>query len=55
VAIDTRTHHVISFVGHAILDVSWIAVEFIKDTGMLVVVYSSAAEHTNNEGIGTAV
>ena len=50
VAVDTRNHSVIGSVGNAILGVSWIAAEFVKDSGMLVVVYSSSAEHPSKEG-----
>jgi len=42
VAVDTGSSRVIGFVGNGLVGVSFIAAEFIKNTRMLVVVYSSA-------------
>jgi len=49
-AVDTHYHNLLSYVGNAVSGVSSMAVEFVKATGMLLVVYSSSAELTSIEG-----
>ena len=48
VAVNTRNHQVMGNVGSALYDAGCIAAEFVRDTGMLVVVYSSSAENEGN-------
>ena len=50
VAVDTRLGHVIGFVGNPIVGVSSVAVEFVRNTGLLLVALSSMDDPTSVKG-----
>jgi len=50
VAVDTRLGHVIGFVGNPVVGVGSVAVEFVRNTGMLLVVMSSVEDPTTVKG-----